>query len=320
MRPLAITSDIHSCFPEFVALLEGLGFKIVKGEIQGPPDQRLLVFAGDLVDRGDYAALTLLLMDRLVREGHAEIGALGNHDERLFDSLTGHGFGDKVITSAVDTLRQLLIFENPKLPRDAALRLFGNAPRFSVFHKERLVVTHGAALPTDLHPRADPHAFHFTRGVLAKKLDSRGRRPRTYDWVKKWRSHSYHVVFGHHPTPSRLPGFLAGGAAIAIDTGCAMGGNLSAILYPEKSFLIVKSSIKIEGDGPRGIQVSMKPPAATSIKRARVTLARTERWEKLVLEGVGLKKEKKAEGKTPTSPVPSIVKTTKSHALSLFED
>jgi protein phosphatase len=287
MRPLAITSDIHSCFPEFVALLEGLGFKALKSGIVAPADDRLLLFAGDLVDRGEDAALVLLLMDRLVKEGYAKIAALGNHDERLADSLAGRGFGDKIITSAVDTLRQLLIFPDPTLPRQAALDLFEGAPRMTVLPEERIVVTHGAAFPGDLHPKAKRDGSYLTRGVLASKPDGRGRRPRTYNWVKEWRRHHYRVVFGHHPTANALPGLMAGGSVIAIDTGCVMGGHLSAFLYPEQSFLLVKGATRVESY-PRGIQSPMSNPGPSLIRKARVTAARTARWTELVLSQHGL--------------------------------
>lgn len=287
-RPLAVTSDIHSCFPEFVALLEGLGFRALKSGIVAPADKRLLIFAGDLVDRGEWAAMSLLLMQRLVAEGHAMIGALGNHDERLLQSLNGSGFGDRILTSAVDTLRQLLRFPDPALPREAALSLFNKAPRYSIFPDEQLLITHGAAFPRDLTSRADPFASHFTRGVLSHKVDSRGRHPRNYDWVKHWRGHHFRVLFGHHSTPNRLPGIMADGRVIALDTACAMGGNLSAFLYPERRFLIVKSTVKEEGEGPRGIQMPMRSPRPEQMKRARVTAARTKRWSELLLKDTGI--------------------------------
>lgn len=282
LQRYAITSDIHGCFAEFVALLEGVGFTISKGQIVPPADGRVLLFAGDLSDRGPDSPRCLLLMAELVRHGYARFAALGNHDERLLDALAGKELASHPLRSFTETLRQILRSDNPERVREAALEMLSAAPRFSVFHDQKFVVAHGAAYPTDLRKNADPLGPHLTRGVRSDEPDDRGRRVRTYEWVKKWRGHNYRVIIGHHPTPDRLPALMGRGKVIAIDTGCVFGGRLSALLLPERRFFTVRSSVRYDGDGPRGIQAPLQSPPAAKISRGRVTAARTARWQQLV--------------------------------------
>lgn len=103
--PLDIIGDIHGCFLELKTLLEKLNYKIEKNitekntteknttenipihttqNLEKPfiiqnPDDRKVVFLGDLTDRGDNSPEVLRLVMQMVEEQKAYC-VMGNHD------------------------------------------------------------------------------------------------------------------------------------------------------------------------------------------------------------------------------------------------
>src|SRR5262249_36251056 len=94
--PFDIIGDIHGCYDELRALLGNLGYRVIDesqpdGESAirvAPPDDRLLILLGDLVDRGPNVVPTLRLAMGLLRDGTG-LCAPGNHDDKLRRWLLG---------------------------------------------------------------------------------------------------------------------------------------------------------------------------------------------------------------------------------------
>ncbi len=87
--PLDIVGDIHGELPALQTLLTRLGY-----DREGRhPDNRKLVFVGDLCDRGPDSVGAILLVQRLVENGNAQ-AILGNHELNLLmgDAKDGSGW------------------------------------------------------------------------------------------------------------------------------------------------------------------------------------------------------------------------------------
>lgn len=210
-RLIAI-GDIHGCHLEFAELLEKLEL--------GRDDRVILL--GDLVNRGPD---TNKVLD-LARSVNA-FSLLGNHELRL---LKYRRTGDKKVLKNGDART----FEKLR-PEDwsllEAMPLTLEEPEINT------VFVHGGFLPNE--PWQKQPADVVTRiqvidraGRPAKRADS----PGSPSWADLWSGPPF-VVYGHTPRPEiyKLKW------SVGIDTGCVMGGHLTAYILPEKRFLQVKA-------------------------------------------------------------------------------
>lgn len=83
-----IISDIHGCYDEMTALIQKLGYTIKNG-VPVHEEGRVLVFAGDLTDRGPKSIEVIRFV-----AGAYEKGAVryvpGNHCNKLYRYLKGN--------------------------------------------------------------------------------------------------------------------------------------------------------------------------------------------------------------------------------------
>jgi serine/threonine protein phosphatase 1 len=210
-RLIAI-GDIHGCHLEFADLLGRLAL--------GKNDRVILL--GDLVNRGPDSCKVI----DLARECGAT-ALLGNHELRL---LKYRRTGDKkyIKESDLETFEKLrsqdwafmeampLTFEEPEL---------------------NMVFVHGGFLPNE--PWQKQTAEVVTRvqvidrdGRPAKRAD----KPGAPAWADLLSGPPF-VVYGHTPRPEvyKLKWSLG------LDTGCVIGGALTAYELPDKRFLQVKA-------------------------------------------------------------------------------
>ena len=95
-----IIGDIHSCASELEELLNKINY----------PNNRKIIFVGDLFDRGPYPIETYKIIKEVINAGG--ISVLGNHDDKLYRWSKGnkviqnHGL-DKT-TKAFDNIRDEL--------------------------------------------------------------------------------------------------------------------------------------------------------------------------------------------------------------------
>jgi len=213
-RIIAI-GDIHGCHAEFSELLERLDLK--------PEDQ--LILLGDLVNRGPD---TCKVID-LARE-HRALSLLGNHELRLlnFRKSSDTAFlkeGD------VDTYEKL---------RPDDWTYLEHMPLTNYVEELNTVFVHGGFLPNE--PWQKQPASVITR---IQVIDAEGRPRKRADaedspaWADLWSGPPF-VVYGH--TPRKEIYKLKW--SVGIDTGCAMGGQLTAYILPEKRFVQVKARRK----------------------------------------------------------------------------
>ncbi len=209
---LIIIGDIHGCHQEFADLLDQLA--PVKGD--------RIILLGDLVNRGPDS---LRVLD-LARAAHA-IALLGNHELRL---LKHRRTGDKkyLKETDLDTFGKLR-------PEDwaylEAMSLTFEEPELN------LVCVHGGFLPNEPWQRQPAEVVTRIQvidrdGRPAKRADA----PDAPAWADQWSGPPF-VIYGHTPRPEVYKLKWSAG----IDTGCALGGSLTAYVLPERRFVQVKA-------------------------------------------------------------------------------
>ena len=223
--PFDIIGDVHGCAEELVELLGELGYEI-DGSNGGfevrPPEGRRAVFLGDLVDRGPKSPEVLRLVMGMVGSG-AALCVPGNHDAKLVRALRGRDVGLKY--GLAETMERL--GDETQEFRDEVASFLDRLVSHYVLDGGRLVVAH-AGLKERFQGRASGRVRDFALfGETTGETDEFGMMVR-YDWASEYRGEAS-VVYGHTPVPE--PGWI--NRTINIDTGCAFGGTLTALRYPE---------------------------------------------------------------------------------------
>lgn len=210
-RLIAI-GDIHGCHQEFADLLQLLKLE--------PGDQ--LILLGDLVNRGPDSHRVV----ELARQ-HGAISLLGNHERRL---LAARRNPDKV---------KVRDNEKPTYAQldDADWAYLETMPLTHEVPELNMLFVHGGFLPD--RPWREQGADIVTE---VQVIDSDGRpckrreAPEALPWADYWTGPPF-VVYGHTPRADvyKLKWSLC------LDTACAMGGQLTAFILPERRLVQVKA-------------------------------------------------------------------------------
>jgi protein phosphatase len=231
--PFDIVGDVHGCIDELLELLSALGYLVEMRDgqyaVQAPEDRKL-IFVGDLVDRGPGTPEVLRLVSGLVQAGQA-FCVPGNHDIKLVKALRGRDV--KLTHGLADSMRQLEK-ESSEFRQEMAKFLDGLISHY-VFDEGKLVVAH-AGLKESMQGRGSGAVREFALfGETTGETDEFGL-PIRYNWAADYRGRAL-VVYGHTPQPEPL--WLNN--TVNIDTGCAFGGSLTALRYPEKEIVSVRA-------------------------------------------------------------------------------
>jgi protein phosphatase len=230
--PFDIIGDIHGCFDELKELIRNLGYVIQQDEqnkfcIQHPQNRKL-IFLGDLVDRGPKTPEVLRLTMDAVESGMA-LCVPGNHDTKLLKKLRGKDV--RITHGLAESLSQLEKEPPEFLQRVCEFidKLIGHY----VLDDGKLVVAH-AGMKQEYQGRGSARVREFALyGETTGETDEFGL-PVRYDWAADYRGSAI-VVYGHTPVPQAE--WL--NRTINIDTGCVFGGRLTALRYPEKELMSV---------------------------------------------------------------------------------
>jgi protein phosphatase len=234
--PFDVIGDVHGCFPELTALLERLGYQVshqpdahgIPDVVVRPPEGRKLVFVGDLGDRGPDIPNVYRLVLNMAEAGTA-LCVLGNHDNKLLRKLKGNDV--QISHGLAETLAQL--DPQPTELKERIRAFLEELPTHYLLDRGKLVVAH-AGLRQDLQGRVSARVRSFTLfGDTTGESDEHGL-PVRRDWAAEYKGPAL-VVYGH--TPVAEPVWVNN--TINIDTGCAFGGRLTALRYPEKELVSV---------------------------------------------------------------------------------
>ena len=261
--PFDLIGDVHGCCNELVTLLEKLGYGITRhvtsdgpGYKTATPPGRTAIFLGDLVDRGPDSAGVLALVMDMVQAGHA-LAIPGNHEAKLARALAGRNVELK--HGLKQTLERLEA--TPETFRKRAAEFLEGLPSHYVLDGGKLVAAH-AGMKETLQNRTSREVREFgLYGETTGETDDDGL-PIRLDWAADYRGPAA-VVYGH--TPVAHPEWV--NETICIDTGCAFGGRLSALRWPERELVSVPAK-----------QTYAQPPKALSTAR-KATTGRTRQQE-----------------------------------------
>jgi protein phosphatase len=225
--PFDIVGDVHGCIDELKDLLGALGY-VAEGESFVHPEGRQAVFVGDLVDRGPSSVGVLRTVMAMAASGSG-ICVPGNHDIKLMRKLKGR---DVTMSHGLEGTWAELEQESEEFRRSVADFIDGLVSHF-VFDGGKLVVAH-AGLPEPMHGRGSGKVRDFALyGQTTGETDEFGL-PIRYKWAEDYRGDAM-VVYGHTPVPEVE--WLNN--TVCLDTGCAFGGKLSALRYPENQIVSV---------------------------------------------------------------------------------
>jgi protein phosphatase len=225
--PFDFVGDVHGCVDELRALLEQLGYVPHEAGYLHPAARRA-VFVGDLVDRGPDSPGVLRIVMPMVASGAALV-VVGNHDDKLLRALRGRKV--KIAHGLRETLDQLRA-EPPEFAAEVASFL-DSLPSHYQLAGGQVVVAH-AGLTERLQGREARRVRDFAMyGLTTGETDAYGLPVRLL-WAKDYRGQAF-VVYGHTPVPEpmRL------NHTLNLDTGCAFGGRLTALRYPEHELVSV---------------------------------------------------------------------------------
>ncbi len=237
-----IIGDVHGCLDELNELMGLLGYDR-NGQYKNRSSNRQLIFVGDLVDRGPSSDGVLELLINLYDQRLVTV-LLGNHDEKLRKYLHRGEQSMRAGQMLTATLAQLE-------PRGEAF--LGRVKDFLEqlpyrFADGDLLVVHGAVLPTDrenLDQLTDKQLKSEKAWALYGQvagITADGFPIRLQDWARTYSGPYSTIVRGHSVVDDvETIVSLSGARIVNVDTGCAYGGMLSALRYPEHSVVQVKA-------------------------------------------------------------------------------
>ena len=221
MERTIVVGDVHGCRDELQALLASCGWSA----------RDRVVLAGDLVAKGPDSAGVVALARKL-----GALAVLGNHDRRVLRIREIQGGrarddGHPVKPEhqrVVDTLSAADWAYLQALP--PFLRLGPERPG----EPETAVLHAGAVpgLPLEEQDRENLLCMRSIRddGQATKKITGR-------PWASLWKGPE-RIVFGH----DAVRGLQRYDWAIGLDTGCVYGGQLTAIILPERRLVSVRAA------------------------------------------------------------------------------
>jgi protein phosphatase len=238
--PFDIIGDVHGCFDELQELLFKLGYSVNRtdeteknfGFSVIAPENRKVIFVGDLVDRGPDSPNVLRLVMSMVNSGVAYC-VPGNHDLKLQKYLNGK---QVQLKHGLEVTVKQLESETEQFKSTVEKFLYGLISHY-VFDNGKLVVAH-AGLKEEMQGRGSGAVRSFCMyGETTGEIDEFGL-PVRHNWAKEYRGKAK-VVYGHTPVPEAE--WL--NKTIDIDTGCVFGGKLTALRYPEEELVSVKAKM-----------------------------------------------------------------------------
>ncbi|WP_010300771.1 metallophosphoesterase [Candidatus Odyssella thessalonicensis] len=229
-----IIGDIHGCFDELYQLLSKLGYGLHNDGnhyLVTHPQQRKVIFVGDLVDRGPKTPEVLRLVMDMVETGIA-ICVNGNHDDKLKRYLQGHNV--KVAHGLEESITQLSC-ESAAF-KERVLNFLAHLPSHCVVDGGKLAIVHAALKEAYMGRESASIRAFCMYGPTTGEIDHYGL-PVRYPWAQDYQGNTL-IVYGHTPIPD--PQWINN--TINIDTGCVFGGKLTALRYPEKELISEKAA------------------------------------------------------------------------------
>ncbi|MEQ1649806.1 MAG: metallophosphoesterase, partial [Hyphomicrobiaceae bacterium] len=192
------------------------------------PGPNRIIFVGDLVDRGPRSPDVLRIVMTLVDSGRA-LCVPGNHDDKFIRWLKGNPV--KLAHGLEATTTQMAA--EPQTFHKSVQQFLTHLPPYLWLDDGKLVVAHAGIMGNMIGHTSDRIRSFCLYGDTDGKTDENGLSVR-YNWAALYHGLSL-IVYGHTPVaePTSVHNTLC------IDTGCCFGGALTALRYPDRTFVTV---------------------------------------------------------------------------------
>ena len=208
-----IIGDIHGCLEEFRKLLRAC---------EWTTNDRVILL-GDLVNRGPDS-LGVLKLARKIKA----VCLWGNHELRLWQAKKKGTF-DQLKPSEQKTFKSLT---------EKDWRYLSKFKPYLSIEKWNLLLVHGGFIPGK---KIEDHDVHtLTHIQVIAKGGSFGKRvdyPNGKFWSDLWKGPQF-VLYGHTPRTKVYKSLMGW----CLDTGCVMGGKLTACVFPGKRLVQVDAA------------------------------------------------------------------------------
>lgn len=215
MTRTVVVGDVHGCLGELRALLD---------KCDAEPGRDDIVFVGDLVAKGPdsrgVVELARKLRARTVR---------GNHDQKVISWWEAREEGQtppKLKPAHQDVCDELA---------DADWAYLVATPHFVPLDAHQAIVVHAGLVPGVALKDQDPENMITMRSIRPDGTPTKVLEDGV-PWASLWRGPE-HVVFGH----DAVRGLQEYTYATGLDTGCVYGGELTALIFPERKLVRVRA-------------------------------------------------------------------------------
>ena len=252
-----VIGDVHGCLVELKKLIKQLGYIKDKNSYYHPKG-RILLFVGDLVDRGPDSLGVLNLVRKMVKHKRA-VCALGNHDDKIKRYLKGNRI--KISGSIKTTIAELK--NSTTKEKESILAFLEKCPLYIQADiddksKTHLIIAHAAWKPKIFTADSKYARNYCVFGPVTGKKTPDGFFERV-DWTEFYPVDTGPTVVTGHT--SYIGPIADRNKCICIDTACVYGGYLTALRWPSKEIVQVKAKkeyVLKEGIGDKPRLVSQK--------------------------------------------------------------
>lgn len=224
IEEFAVIGDVHGCLDELRELINKIWDKY---------PGRKLVFVGDLVDRGPNSIGSLTEVFHYIGNGRG-FCVIGNHENKFLRWLKGNKV--KVANGLQKTINDLDMGTYDL--KESIIEELEEFPYYLVFDHGKVVVSHagiddwmiGKTLTKEIKSRCIYGKVDgFQEDGYPNRLDFAAQRQIT---------ESSPLIIHGHTVVDKVEEI---NKVICVDTGCVVGGELSAYIYPEKEVISVKA-------------------------------------------------------------------------------
>lgn len=222
--PLFVVGDIQGCYRAMRELASQIRQENIVREKEGE-GKRMIVFVGDMADRGPHDAEAVIYISALVRAKRAVL-VKGNHDENLLRGLRGEEVRSQETRSTVEELQKRL----KPASIQKIVKMLERAPAYARW--EHLAVVHASLLRIPRKGERLPSQAYNLMMHGARSGRFVGGRAEVWKLPQVVAHDPDILVVGGH-THEKDPVMDMGSGAGILDTSVEIQGKLWGMYYPE---------------------------------------------------------------------------------------
>ena len=241
-----VIGDVHGCLDELLSLMKKLGWEHDDRDGWAHPQDRTLVFVGDLVDRGPNSVGVVDLVAQLVDQ-HKAVLVRGNHDDKFLRYLKGRKVTiSEHLKTSIEEIERLSPAQREAFS-ERAFSLIDASPLWILVGESstsrcdtwaEVAIAHAAFKPSLMWAKRDKVRWFSLYGPSTNEKDDRGY-PIRLDWKVRYPEDAPLCLVGHTPFWGEVE---VRHNTICIDTACVFGHRLTAWRWPEEEVMSVNAA------------------------------------------------------------------------------